>query len=66
VREQASAVFLFEEDLPVNDSFTISYGGISSEDWQRRQPQLDRERARVASKARAAEQRDSSVTDSAP
>lgn len=64
VREQVSAIFLFEEDLPVNDSFTISYGGISSEDWQRRQPQLDRERARVASRARAAE-RDSSVTDSA-
>ena len=27
VREQVSAIFLFEEDLPVNDSFTISYAG---------------------------------------
>ena len=65
VREQVSAIFLFEEDLPVNDSFTISYGGISSDDWQRRQPQLDRERARVASRARVLE-RDTTVADSAP
>ncbi|HEY8259012.1 MAG TPA: hypothetical protein VIG08_15255 [Gemmatimonadales bacterium] len=53
VREQVSAIFVFEEDLPVNDSFTVSYAGLSSEDWQRRQPQLDRERARVASRSRA-------------
>ena len=65
VREQVSAIFLFEEDLPVNDSFTISYGGILSEDWERRQPQLDRERTRVASRARAAAARDSSVADTA-
>ena len=65
VREQVSAIFLFEEDLPVNDSFTVSYGGIASDDWQRRQPQLDRERARVASRARALG-RDSTVADSAP
>jgi hypothetical protein len=64
VREQVSAIYLFEEDLPVNDSFTINYAGISSEDWQRRQPQLDRERARVASRARAPT-RDSTPADSA-
>lgn len=62
VREQVSAIFLFEENLPVNDSFTISYGGLTSEDWQRRQPQLDRERARVASRARG-HNRDSTVAD---
>ena len=62
VREQVSAIFLFEEDLPVNDSFTISYGGVSSDDWQGRQPQLDRERARVASRARALT-RDTTVAD---
>jgi hypothetical protein len=64
VREQVSAIYLFEEDLPVNDSFTISYAGRSSEDWQRRQPQLDRERARVASRARTL-MRDSASADSA-
>lgn len=63
VREQVSAIFLFEEDLPVNDSFTIAYGGLSSDDWQGRQPQLDRERGRVASRARANRGRDSTVAD---
>ena len=47
-----SGIYLFEEDLPVNDSFTISYGGLSSEDWQGRQRVLDRERARIARRAR--------------
>jgi hypothetical protein len=53
VREQVSAIYLFEEDLPVNDSFSVSYAGLTSEDWERRQPTLDRERARVASRSRA-------------
>ncbi len=65
VREQVSAIYLFEEDLPVSDSFTISYGGLSSEDWQRKQPQLDRERARVASRSRAVT-RDTVPADTAP
>jgi len=56
VREQVTAIYLFEEDLPVTDSFTISYAGLSSDDWQRRQPVLDRERARIASRARTARQ----------
>jgi hypothetical protein len=52
VREQVSAIFLFEEDLPVNDSFSISYGGVASDDWRAKQPALDRERARVALRSR--------------
>lgn len=52
VREQASAIYLFEEDIPVDDSFTLSYGSLTSEDWQRKQPLLDRERARVAARSR--------------
>jgi hypothetical protein len=52
VREQASAIYLFEEDIPVDDSFTLLYGSLTSEDWQRRQPLLDRERARVAARSR--------------
>ncbi len=54
VREHVSAIYLFEEDLPVDDSFTLSYGPLISEDWDRKQPVLDRERARVAARARAA------------
>ena len=52
-REQASAIFLFEEDIPVNDSFTLSYGDLVSDDWQGKQPLLDRERARVSARARS-------------
>ena len=53
VREQVSGIFLFEEDLPVNDSFTFLYAGMTSDDWQGKQRTLDRERARVASRERA-------------
>ena len=52
VREQVSAIYLFEEDLPVNDSFTVLYAGQASDDWQGKQRALDRERARVASRER--------------
>jgi hypothetical protein len=52
VREQASAIYLFEEEIPVDDSFTFSYAELESEDWQRKQPTLDRERAGVAARAR--------------
>ena len=52
VREQASALYLFEEEIPVNDSFTLSYGAMTSEDWERKQSILDRERARVSARSR--------------
>jgi hypothetical protein len=52
-REQASAIYLFEEDIPVNDSFILSYGTLLSEDWRNKQPILDRERARVSARARS-------------
>ncbi|MDQ3224970.1 MAG: hypothetical protein M3Q75_16100, partial [Gemmatimonadota bacterium] len=51
-REQASAIYLFEEDLPVDDSFVLSYGALVSEDWRTKQPTINRERARVAARAR--------------
>jgi hypothetical protein len=52
-REQASAIYLFEEDIPVNDSFSLSYGALLSADWQTKQPVLDRERAKVSARARS-------------
>jgi hypothetical protein len=52
VREQASAIYLFEEDIPVNDSFRVSYGPQTSDDWDIKQVTLDRERARVAARTR--------------
>jgi hypothetical protein len=52
LREQATAIYLFEEDLPVDDSFSLTYGSLTSEDWQNKQPMIDRERARVPARAR--------------
>ena len=54
VRDQVSAIYLFEEDLPVDDSFTLSYGAMNSADWQSKQQALNQERARVAAKSRGA------------
>lgn len=52
IREQASAIYVFEESIPVDDSFTLSYGALKSDDWQVKQPTLERERGRVAARAR--------------
>jgi hypothetical protein len=64
VRDQVSAIYLFEEDLPVNDSFTVLYAGQTSEDWQGKQRVLERERARVALRVRS-QVHDSTAPDSA-
>jgi hypothetical protein len=52
VRDQASAIYVFEETIPVDDSFTLSYGALNSDDWQTKQSTLERERARVSARAR--------------
>jgi hypothetical protein len=52
VRDQASALYVFEESIPVDDSFTLSYGELTSSDWETKQSTLGRERARVSAKAR--------------
>jgi hypothetical protein len=57
VREQATAIYLFEQDIPVDDSFSLSYGALSSEDWVNKQTILDRERGRVSARSRG-ERRD--------
>jgi hypothetical protein len=52
VREQVSAIFLFDELLPVTDDFSFAYQGANSESWQNKQRMLDRERGRVAARSR--------------
>jgi hypothetical protein len=64
VREQVSGIYLFEEDLPVNDSFVVLYAGQPSDDWEGKQRTLERERARVALRAQT-DVRDTTVIDSA-
>jgi hypothetical protein len=54
LREQVTAIYIFDELLPVTDDFTFSYQGRVSEDWQNKQQVLDRERARVAARSRLA------------
>jgi hypothetical protein len=52
LREQVSAIYLFEELLPVNDDFNFGYQGQLSENWEGKQPLLNRERARVSARSR--------------
>lgn len=52
VREQVSAIYLFDEEIPVTDAFSINYNGLASDDWARKLASLDRERARVAARSR--------------
>ena len=54
VREQVTAIYVFDELLPVTDDFSFSYRGRTSEAWQNKQQLLDRERARVAARSRLA------------
>ncbi len=54
VREQASAIFLFEELLPVTDGFKVSYEGRDSDDWESKQRVLISERGRVQARSRLA------------
>jgi len=46
-RQSAMAIYLYDEQLPVLEPFTLTYGVMSSSAWRDRLPILDRERARV-------------------
>ena len=65
VRQQVSGIFLFEQDLPVNDSFVVLYAGQPSDDWQGKQRALERERARVALREQQTSIPDTAAADSA-
>jgi hypothetical protein len=52
VRQSVSAIYLFEETMPVTDAFTVAYSGRQSEDWSNKRTMLDREKARVAARSR--------------
>lgn len=51
-RESAMAVYIFEELLPVWEPFTVNYENLASREWERRLPQLQRERDRLAATPR--------------
>jgi hypothetical protein len=64
VRDQVSAIYLFDELLPVTDDFTFSYQGRVSDEWQNKQRLLDRERARVAARSRVSRPDSAEVAES--
>jgi hypothetical protein len=64
LRETATAIYVYDEGLRLSDPFSLSYDGVSTNEWERILRTLDRERAAVAARAAAAE-RDTTTTVSA-
>lgn len=58
VRGSVSAIYLYEELIPVRESFQVSYEGITSNQWDQLMAGLDRERARVTARARQSRPRE--------
>jgi hypothetical protein len=50
-RETASAVYVYEEGIALFEPFSVSYNGITSNDWEQALPTLDSERAAVLARA---------------
>ncbi|HWP36965.1 MAG TPA: hypothetical protein VNL18_05360 [Gemmatimonadales bacterium] len=53
-RETATAVYLYEDGIALLEPFTVSYGGMNSNHWERILPTLDRERAAIIARAAGA------------
>ena len=43
----ATGLFVYEEELPVTEPFTLSYLDAVTEEWERRLPRLETERGRI-------------------
>jgi hypothetical protein len=54
-REQAAALYLFEDGIGLFEQLSVSYQGQTSDAWRQSVPRLERERARVAARARSGE-----------
>jgi hypothetical protein len=53
-RQQAVAIYLFEEGISFRETLSISYQGLTNDSWSRALRALDQERARVKARAQAA------------
>ena len=53
-RQQAVAIYLFEDGITFRESLSISYQGLTNEAWGRALRLLDQERSRVRARAQAA------------
>ncbi|MEP6590794.1 MAG: hypothetical protein ABJC19_06400 [Gemmatimonadota bacterium] len=54
VRAQASGLFVYERQLPVQEPFSLRYLDGTNEEWERRLQRLDTERARILGRSRHA------------
>ncbi|HEX9703731.1 MAG TPA: hypothetical protein VGA20_00605 [Gemmatimonadales bacterium] len=52
-RQQAVAIYLFEEGITFREPVTVRYQGLTNDAWGRSVTMLERERARVQARARA-------------
>ena len=52
-RQQAMAIYLFDEGIGFREQLTVSYQGLSTDAWSHSALVLDRERARVLARVRA-------------
>jgi hypothetical protein len=51
-REQAIAIYLFEEGISLHETLSVSYQDVTNDAWQGILPVLDRERSRVLARVR--------------
>ncbi|HJP57182.1 MAG TPA: hypothetical protein VJ847_09175 [Gemmatimonadales bacterium] len=49
-RGQATGILLYDDVIPVDESFTLTYDTLTSDDWERKLPVLERERGRVSAR----------------
>ena len=52
-RQQAVAIYLFEDGITFRESMSVSYQGLTNESWGRALRLLDQERSRVRARAQA-------------
>lgn len=52
VREQASGLFIYEQLLPIEEAFTVSYLDSSNEEWGQKLPRIESERSRILGRIR--------------
>ncbi len=52
-RQTVQALFIYRRDIPVRESFTVTYLTVNSDDWASRLPRFDIERNRLLGASRA-------------
>lgn len=61
VREQATAIYVFDAPLPVFEEFSITYGTATSNAWKDALRRIERERARVIARWQTERERSDST-----